>query len=275
MLSARLHINRVGVFAVVATLAVVVVVVAVLAAVGGRSAGGGTANASAAGSLLDRVENVEVQVLQKVGDGTLPNTFYALQNSAPLTADGKPQLLYVGADYCPFCAAQRWSLVVALSRFGSFDDLRLTTSSSSDSFPDTATFSFLGTHYTSRYLDFVGVETADRNGTAQQTLSEAQKALLRSYDVPPYVPANAAGGIPWIDVGGRYAMISSGYNPGILAGLDWNAIAARLVDPNDIVAKGVLGNANHITAAICKVTDMQPADVCTTAPVSALLPTLP
>ena len=31
--------------------------------------------------------------------------------------DGKPIVTYVGAEYCPYCAAERWAMAVALSRF--------------------------------------------------------------------------------------------------------------------------------------------------------------
>src|SRR5271170_3657702 len=30
---------------------------------------------------------------------------------------------YVGAEYCPYCAIQRWALLVALSKFGTFTSL--------------------------------------------------------------------------------------------------------------------------------------------------------
>jgi len=30
---------------------------------------------------------------------------------------------YVGGEYCPYCAIQRWALLVALSKFGSFTNL--------------------------------------------------------------------------------------------------------------------------------------------------------
>jgi len=45
-----------------------------------------------------------------------------IKNQPPLTgtsSSGKtlPLVLYVGAEYCPYCAAQRWSTIIALSRF--------------------------------------------------------------------------------------------------------------------------------------------------------------
>src|SRR4029079_19324163 len=79
-----------------------------------------------------------------------------------LTSGGKPKVLYVGAEYCPFCAAQRWPVVVALSRFGTWSGLRQTTSASGDVYPDPSTLSFHRAAYASDYLSFTGVETNRR-----------------------------------------------------------------------------------------------------------------
>jgi hypothetical protein len=49
----------------------------------------------------------------------------------------------------------------------------------------------------------------------------------------------------------------------VLAGLTWNQIAADLHNPGSPVAAGVLGTANYMTAAICALTDNQPASACT------------
>ena len=50
------------------------------------------------------------------GSGVSPLT--ATTGQPALTSGGKPEILYVGAEYCPYCAAERWAMVVALSRFG-------------------------------------------------------------------------------------------------------------------------------------------------------------
>ena len=34
-----------------------------------------------------------------------------------------PEVLYLGAEYCPYCAAQRWTTIIALSRFGTWSGL--------------------------------------------------------------------------------------------------------------------------------------------------------
>ena len=41
--------------------------------------------------------------------------------------DGRPGVVYVGSEFCPYCAADRWALVVALSRFGTFAHLGATS----------------------------------------------------------------------------------------------------------------------------------------------------
>src|SRR5438309_707950 len=69
--------------------------------------------------------------LNGVSDSTLltaqpdPGVVTPLKSeSGPLlTFAGKTEVLYIGAEYCPYCAAERWSLVVALSKFGSFSGL--------------------------------------------------------------------------------------------------------------------------------------------------------
>ena len=54
-----------------------------------------------------------------------------------LTSGGKPEVLYMGGEYCPYCATERWSLILALDRFGSFSGLEYMQSSSTDIYPNT------------------------------------------------------------------------------------------------------------------------------------------
>ena len=39
--------------------------------------------------------------------------------------NGKPALLYIGSEGCPYCGMQRWGLIVVLARFGKFSNLHL------------------------------------------------------------------------------------------------------------------------------------------------------
>lgn len=190
----------------------------------------------------------------------------------PLVADGKPRALYIGAEYCPFCASQRWALAIALSRFGSFSGVSLTRSATADIHPDTATLSFHGATYTSDLLSFTGWEIqsnvpAPGGGyTALDTVPPADEQLLRTYD--------PKGSIPFLDMGNAFVTIGSSYDPTVLAGLDHQQIADAIADPTSAVSSPVLGSANMMTAALCTLTDQQPAAVCTSTAVTAAAATL-
>jgi hypothetical protein len=184
----------------------------------------------------------------------------------------------MGAEYCPYCAAERWSMIVALSRFGTFSGLATVHSASvngagsAEIYPNTPTWTFANSTYTSKYLTFSAVETQTNKPdsttggyTNLQTPTSAQNALIAKYDAPPYVSAADKGAIPFIDFGNKNLIIGATYNPQVLAGLSWSTIASDLKNPNSPVAKAVDGTANYITAAICKMTGNQPASACTAA----------
>ena len=94
------------------------------------------------------------------------------------TVDGKPKIVFVGAEYCPFCAAERWSMIYWLSQFGTFKGLTQIQSSSTDIYPDTNTFTFYKSSYTSQYVDFNPNEVEDRDQNPLQTPSAATTNLV-------------------------------------------------------------------------------------------------
>jgi hypothetical protein len=94
--------------------------------------------------------------------------------------------------------------------------------------------------------------------------------VLQKYDAPPYVPAQGAGSIPFIDVAGQYGVSGASYDISALRGMSPEQIAAALSDPSSAVAKGILGSANVLTAAICSATDNQPPEVCGTPTIQGL-----
>jgi len=278
-------------------LAVVVVVLAFVL-IKANSSGGSAASSSngptgtALTTLTNQVTGVPVSVQDQVGAGSISSSdlmpgsqipaasaanagYFATVNGKALTSGGKPEVLYVGAEYCPYCAAQRWSMIVALSRFGTFSGLKTIHSSSTDADPNTPTWSFYGSKYTSPYITFTPVEetTNERQGNSTntsvpyvtlQTPTAAQQALLNQYDPG----SNGYGGaIPFIDMGNKYVQVGnmSPYGPTVLAGKSWSQIAAALTQPKSAIAQGVLGSANYMTASICKLTNNQPASACTPA----------
>jgi hypothetical protein len=230
--------------------------------------------ATSAGSAGTAVQQVPESTLSAVGAGSGVTPPMALPASTPpLTQNGKPQVLYVGAEYCPFCAAERWPLIVALSRFGSFDNLGAASSSATDTFPNTQTFSFHGSTYTSDYVTFDGVETETNTGQALDQPTAAQQALFQRYDTAPYT--TQPGAIPFLIIGNRFVSVGSEYDPGILQGMTRDQIVAALSDPTSPVAESIDGAANTITAAICQTTGGKPADVCSSPTITQVATTLP
>ena len=224
--------------------------------------------------VLKAVTRVSPTVAAKVGDGGLQSALQATpKNTAVLMANGKPVVIYIGADYCPFCAATRWSTVVALSRFGSFSGLTLMKSSPSDVYASTPTFSFHGATYTSQYIAFSATETEDRNQNPLATPPADAASAFSTYDIPPYT--TQAGGIPFMSYGNQYVTTSGLFVPTMLQGLTWQQIASKLNDPNSDVTKAIVGGANEQTAAICKLTNNQPASVCNTPEIQQIEARLP
>ena len=271
-----------GAITAVVAIALVLVLVKVSSKPAAAPRADGPAGAALAGVVKD-LTSVPASVLDTVragslsGDGigsasTSGSGYLAPVTGPPLTSGGKPQVLYLGADFCPYCAAVRWPLIVALSRFGTFSGLRTTRSAIANGagqhepYPATPTWTFYGSRYTSRYLAFTPVELQTnipdpKTGgyTGLQALTAAQQELMARYD--------PAGSIPFIDIGNAYVQMSSlaPYGPQDLQDLTWSQIAAALHDPSSALAKSIGGSANYLTAAICKLTGNQPASACTPA----------
>jgi hypothetical protein len=245
--------------AAVAVLVVVVIVVVAVTGGGGKSKNTPDYNPAAAG-VVSLVSNVPQSVFDavKVPSGVAsPPT---LVKGPPLTLNGKPEILYMGDEWCPFCGAARWAMVVALSRFGTFSGLKTTMSSGSDVDPDTNTFSFVGATYSSPVISFVTDEMQDGNHAVLEKPTAENTKLLNTYDT--------AGSVPFIDFGNSY-VVGSTYDPAVLQGLSWDQIAGKLSDPASEVAKSIAGSANFMSAIICKLTNGQPASVCNTPGVQA------
>jgi thiol-disulfide isomerase/thioredoxin len=253
--------------AVLAVLIIVVVFVVV------KATSNSSSNSSTSGltgtslsSTIDKVTSVPASTLESVGESGVDAKPQSISgNPTALTENGKPEVLYMGAEYCPYCAAERWALIVALSRFGSFSGLQTMQSSSTDVYANTPTWTFVDAKYTSSYLSLSTVEMETRTEKTLQTPTAAQQDLLNKYDAPPYVQSADAGSIPFVDFGNKYLIVGASYSPQTLDGLSWSTIATDLQTPNNAVAKAVDGTANYITAGLCKLTGDAPANVCTSS----------
>ena len=218
-------------------------------------------------AVATQVTSVPAGTFNSVGAGTATG-LRAISGQPVLKSRGKPEVLYMGGQFCPYCAAERWALVAAVSRFGTLSGLTFIHSSPTDTYPDTPTLSFDKTTYASRYLAFVPVEwygEADDPSTPfqhvylQQPTSQ-QAALFGRY---------GAGSFPFVDIGNRFVLPQTQYPPPALAGLTWGQVAAAMHDPSSPIAKDIDGAANILTRAICTLTHGQPGSVCSAPGVRA------
>ncbi len=278
-----------------AVLATVIAVIALVVAQPGGNAGHpaasgpsstpSTGSASAAlNRVTDLVTDVPTSVTDKVAGGgassasfiSAPTTsglqnaadslgsYFATVDGKSLTSGSKPEVYFLGGEFCPFCGTESWAIINALSRFGTFTGLKTIDSAAGDAYPDTPSYTFYGSKYTSSYLSFVPVE-AYTNYPAKgstgyaplQTPTAAEAALAKAYD--------PGGSIPFIDLGNKYVQVGNiaPLTPELLAHKTWAQVAAAMNVPSTAIAQAELGNANYLTAAICALTGNKPATACT------------
>ncbi|MDA8183416.1 MAG: DUF929 family protein [Acidimicrobiales bacterium] len=214
-------------------------------------------------SYFEASVNVPDATLAAVG---LPSSVAVPTKVTPTiaTAPSNQVISYVGAEFCPFCAIQRWSLLVALSKFGTFSHLSdKVLSSSSDVYPNLASWSFVGARYTSPYFTFDPTElfssVPDGSGGYQplEKMSAAQKTAFDQFD--------PQGGLPFVDLGNHFVTIGASSSPSVLQGLSLEQIGSSLADPASPVARGVDGTANYLIAGMCSMVSGTKPAICSTA----------
>jgi hypothetical protein len=193
------------------------------------------------------------------GDGSPP--------PAAASNAGRPLVLYIGADFCPYCAVLRWPLAIALLRFGDLVGLRYTRSSARDVFPSTATFSFIDSKLDSELIELQAVELQDRDGKALARPTAEQREV--------FLKLNPGGSIPFLYLGGKYFEVGAPFSPQPMQDLDWEQIVEQLEQGGNAIWQDVIGDANVLTAAICGLTNQQPSDVCAASGVQAAAQRVP
>lgn len=264
---------------IVAGLIVLIVAALVVLRLTQSPAPAGGSDQPVSATVFQALTGISAGEWNRVGSGTDQNLLVPIRGQPLLGPHGRPEVMYVGAEFCPFCAAERWSMILALSRFGTWSGLKTARSASDDVYPSTPTFTFVDTTYQSQYLDFSPVEltTSQKVGGQYQPLqtpTAQQSQAFRAYDAPPYVASQSAGAIPFVDLGNAYMLNGSTYSPALLDGKSWDEISASLKDPNSELGKAIIGGANLLTAAICETTSDQPADVCGQSSIKTIEQTL-
>ncbi len=222
-------------------------------------------------SLVSTLTSVPASVYDAVGVSSPVNPVLAPRpagsGSAPMwlaTVNGgppRPVVFFYGAEFAPYPAVQRWPLILALSRFGTFNRLGLMQSSATTAFANLSTFTFWDASYTSKYLFLESVERySSLNPTGARYLSlqtpdARQAAAIASYGA-------SANTFALLDVANRYVLNGASFAPGVLAGLSQDQIAGDLATPASPLTQAVVTAANEITATICAVDGDKPGAVC-------------
>jgi len=245
------------------TIVITVVIIAISIAVGIYFVS--TANE---GTSLDKKDGLlvspqDLASLQSVSDQPYgPAATSSMQSQvdnyggSQFVSNGKPVVVYVGAEFCPFCAVERWPLIMALERFGNFTNLHYTTSADDEG--DYATFTFVGSTYTSSYIAFRGYEDEDRSQNPLQSVPANYTAVW----------SNFGNGFPFLDFENTYVIKASILPfPDIIGGKNWTQILND-ISTSDSVGLQIREAANLITGAICKITQGAPAAVCSASPIT-------
>ncbi len=232
--------------------------------------------------VVSALEKVTAQALATAGvsrgkSGPYLSEMSIVHRQSALRKDGKPLVVWVGSNWCPYCASTRWPLVVALDRFGRFKNLKVAESGrrSNEPFPGSKTLSFYGATYSSSYLSFVAVEQCSSelgNSSAAdyacngyvplESLTGIAKAVFDKYDFLPYQTRWNEGGIPFVDFGNRYVEDGTFIDPKVLTGYSWTQISKSLSHPRIQPGRTILASANYYTAMLCALTGNKPGSVC-------------
>lgn len=262
------------VLAIVATL----VIVKVTSNSSKAASGGDTVTSP---TIVQELTTIPASVFDTVGI-TSPATPISrpikLKGQPALTAPnsaGKPvpDIVYVGAEFCPYCAAERWATIIALSRFGTWSGLKNTESYIHDVYGGTQTFSFVNSSYSSKYIAFKGLEQFSNVPDAANNFyyplmntPPALNALFLKYDTPTYVPGMTnqdEHAYPFITIGNKWLISGAQFTPGLLGGQSRDTIAAGLSTATSPITQAIIASANYLTAIICQTIGHNgPAAVC-------------
>ena len=162
----------------------------------------------------------------------------------PTKRDGKLLVFFMGAEYCPYCAAERWSVVRALQKFGQWNGLKQTISAARDEpFLNLPTYDFTGATYTSPHIEFVARELKTREFKPLQKLLKSEEKLVRKY--------NPEKEIPFLLVGGRFMQIGAGFTPKIFIGHTFRQTETELKKIESEIRKTIDAEGNIIAALLC------------------------
>jgi Domain of unknown function (DUF929) len=190
----------------------------------------------------------------------------------PLSSGGRPEIMFICAEYWSKCAAERWALVMALSKFGTFTTLKGTTSGAAGASPKTPTFSFYGAAYSSKYLTLVTdeLETNTDVGGGEYPLLQPpttqEMTTMKAWDRAPYTTTTLS--LPFAYIAGTFLLTSAQYDASAISQTSFQAAASIMSSGTDPVSRHAEAAAGYLVADFCALTRDHPAQVCSQVPSS-------
>jgi hypothetical protein len=202
------------------------------------------------------VTSPDVPVTPLHATGSTQNWLATLNGGPP-----EPVVFFYGAEFAPYAAVQRWPLIMALSRFGTFNLLGLMQSSSTTAFADLSTFTFWKVNYISKYVILESVERYSAlNPTGARYLSLETPDGRQAAAVAQYGQSSSA--FPLVDVSNRWVLSGASFTPSTIGGLSQGQIAGDLTSPTSPLTQAMVSASNQISATICAVDGEVPVSVC-------------
>jgi thiol-disulfide isomerase/thioredoxin len=176
--------------------------------------------------------------------------------------NGKLFIFFMGAEYCPYCAAERWAIVRALSKYGQWSGLKQTMSAARDEpFLNLPTYDLTEATYSSPNIEFVSREIKDREFKPLQKLLKTDEKLVRK--------CNPEKTIPFLLIGGRFMQVEAGFSPKIFIGHTFRQTETELKKIESDIRKTIDDEASIISALMCVVG--LPAELCKETGIAGLV----
>lgn len=180
-------------------------------------------------------------------------------SAVPLFINGKLDFLFVGGQFCPFCAMERWAVVMALQHYGNFSNLSPLVSAE-DNVP---TYDFIGATYSSNLITFEPFEVwnnvAPPNQQALESLPSQPQQIYNTY---------GTGAIPFICIGGSVYRSGAGISLNVnqFAGASRSTITSQIASKSGPFYSQISTEANSLVQLINNLLPNKGVNTASTTP---------
>jgi hypothetical protein len=109
--------------------------------------------------------------------------------------------------------------------------------------------------YDSPFLHYSGKEILDKDNQPLEKLDADEQAMVDRF--------NPGARWPFLIINGQYVLLTSGFSPSVIDGMDFETLRAQLQSGEDTDAtRAILAEADLITKYVCHSTGGQPEEAC-------------